>query len=57
MSGRGSGKRGVNGGREVIFRGEHLGRAKPHKIATVIRRHRHWTREEIARSVCRSFGW
>jgi hypothetical protein len=27
------------------------------KIATVIRRHRRWTCEEIARSVCRSFGW
>jgi hypothetical protein len=50
MSGRG-------GGKEVIFRGQGLGRAELQKIAVVIRRHRHWTCEEIARSVCRSFGW
>jgi len=50
MSGRG-------GGKEVIFRGQRLGRVELQKIATVIRRHRHWTCEEIARSVCRSFGW
>ncbi len=57
MSGRGGGKRGDHGGAAVSFRGEHLGRAELRKIATVIRRHRHWTCEEIARSVCRSFGW
>jgi hypothetical protein len=50
MSGRG-------GGKEVIFRGQRLGRGELRKIAAVIRRHRRWTCEEIARSVCRSFGW
>src|SRR3990172_10235453 len=50
MSGRG-------GGKEVIFRGQRLGKVELQKIAAVIRRHRHWTCEEIARSVCRSFGW
>src|ERR1043166_757333 len=48
---------GWGGGKEVIFRGQRLRRAELQKIATVIRRHRHWTCEEIARSVCRSFGW
>ena len=50
MSGRG-------GGKEVSFRGHRLGRVELRKIAAVIRRHRRWTCEEIARSVCRSFGW
>jgi len=50
MSGRG-------GGKEVIFRGQRLGRIELQKIGTVIRRHRHWTCEDIARSVCRSFRW
>ena len=49
--------RGRGGGKEVIFRGEQLGRVELQKIAAVIRRHRRWTCEEIARSVCRSFGW
>jgi hypothetical protein len=57
MSGRGGGKRGGHGGATVSFRGEHLGAVELQKIATVIRRHRDWTCEEIARSVCRSFGW
>lgn len=57
MSGRGGGKRGGHGGTAVSFRGEELGRVELHKIAAVIRRHRGWTCEEIARSVCRSFGW
>jgi hypothetical protein len=57
MSGRGGGKRGFHSSAEVIFRGEHLGRVELQKIAAVIRRHRRWTCEEIARSVCRSFGW
>src|SRR3990172_12644474 len=48
---------GWGGGKEVIFRGQRLGRVELEKIATVIRRHRRWTCEEIARSVCRSFGW
>src|SRR3972149_6580003 len=57
MSGRDGGKRAFNGGAEVIFRGEQLGRVELQKIAAVIRRHQRWTCEEIARSVCRSFGW
>jgi len=48
---------GLGGGKEVIFRGQRLGRSELQKIAAVIRRHRRWTCEEIARSVCRSFGW
>jgi hypothetical protein len=48
---------GLGRGKEVIFRGQRLGRVELQKIGTVIRRHRHWTCEEIARSVCRSFGW
>lgn len=48
---------GLGGGKGVIFRGQLLGRVDLQKIGTVIRRHRHWTCEEIARSVCRSFGW
>lgn len=48
---------GWGGGKEVVFRGQRLRRAELQKIATVIRRHRHWTCEEIARSVCRSFEW
>lgn len=42
---------------QVIFRGQSLGRAELQMIATVIRRHRQWTCEEIARAVCRRFGW
>ncbi len=57
MSGRGGGQRGFGGEAQVVFRGEALGRAELQKIAAVIRRHRRWTCEEIARSVCRSFGW
>jgi len=57
MSGGSAGGRGVGAAREVIFRGQRLGRVELQKIATVIRRHRRWTCEEIARSVCRSFGW
>ena len=41
----------------MVFRGQYLGRAELQRIATVIRRHRRWTCEEIARSVCRRFGW
>ena len=48
---------GWGGGKEVIFRGQRLGRSELQKIAAVIRRHRRWTCEEIARSVCRSFEW
>lgn len=48
---------GRGGGKEVIFRGQRLGKVELQKISTVIRRHRHWTCEQIARSVCRSFGW
>lgn len=57
MSGRGGGRRGSHGRAEVVFRGERLGKAELQKIAAVIRRHGRWTCEEIARSVCRSFGW
>lgn len=46
-----------SGAKEVVFRGQRLGRVELEKIARVIRRNRHWTCEEIARSVCRSFGW
>src|SRR3974390_1476529 len=48
---------GWGGGKEVIFRGQRLRRAELQKIATVIRRHRRWTCEEIGRSVGRSVGW
>lgn len=48
---------GLGGSKGVIFRRQRLGRVELQKIRTVIRRHRHWTCEEIARSVCRSFGW
>ena len=48
---------GLGGGKGVIFRGQRLGRGELQKIAAVIRRQRRWTCEEIARSVCRSFGW
>lgn len=57
MSGGSAGGRGVGAAREVIFRGQRLGRVELQKIAAVIGRHRQWTCEEIARSVCRSFGW
>jgi hypothetical protein len=57
MRGRGGVGRGSAGEEPPVFRGERLGKAELRKIATVIRRHRRWTCEEIARSVCRSFGW
>lgn len=48
---------GLGGGKDVIFRGQRLGKVELRKIGAVIRRHRQWTCEEIARSVCQSFGW
>lgn len=57
MRRQGGGDRGSIGRGEVIFRGQRLGRAELRRIAAVIRTHPRWTCEEIARSVCRSFGW
>jgi len=56
MGGRGGGAR-WSGSAEVIFRGQRLGKAELRRIAAVIRLHPRWRCEEIARSVCRSFGW
>ena len=42
---------------EVVFRGQRLGKGELGWIATNIRRRPQWTREEIARAVCRHFEW
>mgnify|MGYP001233653735 CR=1 FL=1 len=57
MSGQGGGGGQLVDEREVVFRGQRLERGELRQIAAVIRRHPKWRREEIARAVCRRFGW
>jgi len=56
MSGRGRGGSQAQA-EEVVFRGQRLGKGELGWMAAIIRRRPQWTREEIARAVCRHFEW